>query len=186
MTPLQLRRNEVCAVIASHLRASDKPNWNYIQAQFPDLPSATFWRYVKRARASSPVESGGSDLGARRARQSTLDEPIRPLPPESVAPLEFLEGLRDSMRKLLWTSDRGAYEAEYGRGSPSAALAIDDPPRQTWEGPRVTFGELMPLYEAQVLSRLPSGERQRRSLAFIIERLRKSSPRVRPSCARCL
>jgi integrase len=121
MTPLQARRDEVCGAIAAHIAAIGPINWNQVQARFPDLPPATFWRWVKRVRAG--VSNGMADAGAR---------------PKSIR------------------AGRSGY-----------LLTFSEPLAQA-QGRLLSVGELMVIYDAEVLSSHRSGASARRSLAPIV------------------
>lgn len=46
-------RDELLHAIARHLTENGAGNWTKVSAQFPDVPPATFWRYVRKARAGA-------------------------------------------------------------------------------------------------------------------------------------
>jgi hypothetical protein len=53
MTPLQIRREAVVRVLAEHFATVGACDCGEVQARFPDLPPATFWRYVRRAKRAA-------------------------------------------------------------------------------------------------------------------------------------
>ncbi len=58
------RRQEVIAAIAAHVSAHGERDWVAVQEQFPELPAATFWRYLRAWRSSR-----GPDARLASARQ---------------------------------------------------------------------------------------------------------------------
>ena len=53
----QERRARVIAALKAHIEAWGERDWGRVQRQFPGLPPATFWRYVRLARTPEPRRS---------------------------------------------------------------------------------------------------------------------------------
>ena len=87
MTPLQIRRKEVCQAIGEQIATVGHRNWHVLQARFPGLPSATFWRYrrevvasleddesIKAAASADPHDQIDLDLAPDPVKQAKADE----------------------------------------------------------------------------------------------------------------
>jgi integrase len=175
MPPLQKRRFEVCQAIVEHVATVGRRDWNLVQAKFPDLPPANFWRYrretlarleceatdrerpsepevddespMRKSAAVSPNPSHGAMTDADRARQAKADE--RLFPP--YGPMA-----------ALFTDARNR-----GLASPRAS---PDPLKRP-KIKRTKLADVMVAYDAAVLTKLRTGASRRRSLALVIDPL---------------
>jgi integrase len=133
-----------------------------VRTQFPDLSPATFWRCVKRV-----IEIPEADRYNLARGQRPAAEPLR-------SPLAYhrVPGWSDRERKAAREADRAAASESPWYASTSA---INKPSavRPKSENPIVwpTVGELVPLYEKEVLSKHRRGVGEHRSLLRVCEPL---------------
>jgi hypothetical protein len=163
MTPLQIRREAVVRVIAEHLATVGARDWGDVQAQLPDLPPATFWRYVRRAKRAVragdfvrgpvlEVEPPGDDAASQRATS-----------PEAQASADrAAESMRQALEDLLCAEA----ERRMDKFLPSLLAANA---RWTYTPVRrhITVAELLQLYESSVLSQHRRGKSELRSLSRV-------------------
>jgi integrase len=162
MTPLQLRRLLVGGAIAAHVETVGPHHWAQVQALFPDLPPATFWRYVRQC--------GEGTLGADPDAVNTVHEtpwPDENAPlPEVARPLrlsEMTESQERDIAEFARLADEVRFmslEATRGERRRAAVIAA----RGEWP---TTIEAIASLYDDQVLSEMRTGASQRRSLAPI-------------------
>jgi integrase len=163
MTPLQIRREAVVRVIAEHLATVGARDWGEVQAQLPDLPPATFWRYVRRAKRAAragdfvrgrvlEVEPSGGDAAPQRATSREAQTSA--------------ERTAKSMRQGLEALVYAEAERRMDEFLPSLLAANA---RWTYTPVRrhITVAELLPLYESAVLSQHRRGKSELRSLSRV-------------------
>ena len=143
------RKAEVIAALKEHITEFGERDWGRVLRRFPKISSASFWRYVREARApevdpeAEPfIEPAVAELAAQRPR--SLKASIRAL-----------------QRSAARQRERNAlFEPDYVE-TPHEPLSVK--PEQ--------LGALMERYAAEVLSHLRTGDKQRRSLRRIIDPL---------------
>ena len=143
------RKAEVVAALKEHITEFGERDWGRVLRRFPKISSASFWRYVREARApevdseAEPfIEPAVAELAAQRPR--SLQASIRAL-----------------QRSAARQRERNArFEPDYVE-TPHEPLSVK--PEQ--------LGALMERYAAEVLSHLRTGDKQRRSLRRIIDPL---------------
>lgn len=67
MSDSKARREDVYLAILEHVRRGDSGNWKVVRDRFPEVPAATFWRYVRRARKSTVNEASIAEARKRLA-----------------------------------------------------------------------------------------------------------------------
>jgi integrase len=176
MTPLQSRREQVVAAAAAHLAQAGSRDWKTLRVQFPDVPQATFWRCVRRAKLApkEPAENAVAEEAPPEPR------PVDPrlllrwstalVARRSPIPTDAERAAIDRLR-----SETGRAQAATGGDSPDHD-GCDDARAPRFEG-TITVGELMLEYEDKVLPGLRSGWSQRRSLTYI------AGPLAHKTCA---
>src|SRR5437588_12900667 len=73
------RVEEAKAAIATHLKVVGPHDWEEVQKDFPDIPSSSFWRYVKSVKQNlqhEVVPEKNSDLFTERNRHSAERDPL--------------------------------------------------------------------------------------------------------------
>jgi hypothetical protein len=181
MTPNQWRRYFVCEAIRYHVVVYGPANWQIVQSRFPDLPEATFWRYVAqmraehswptarqlRASASHNDEAGGASVGMIGASSTSpaTESPRRRMTEEEARHYLDFEAPRP-----------GTFLTDVVHGRPPRKIRTGRPRvaglnRLEPEAKTLVVAELMARYDAAVLSRKISGASQRQSLQHIVGRL---------------
>jgi integrase len=176
MTANQSRRHIVCEAIRYHVARHGAANWHVVRSRFPDLPEADFWRWLAELRAehgwptarqlresaSHRSDATGTSGMAGASSASLATEP----PPRQMTEQEARRYLRfEAPRRRTFLAD-----VVYGRpvkiptGRPRVAGSNVLLP----EARMLLVGDLMARYDAEVLSRMKSGDNQRRSLHRIV------------------
>ncbi len=85
----QPRRKEALEAINAHLREVGSRDWEKLEARFPDVPKATFWRWIKQVRDKQSDAPSRQKIQAasKRVRQVVEDvEEVRGMLPATPAP----------------------------------------------------------------------------------------------------
>ena len=164
MQPLEVRRHEVCRAIAIHLRTVGSHSWRKVRSQFPDLAPATFWRCVKHVIELPEADRHNLDRGLRPPA-----EPPRPPRARELRAPGWTDWKRKAAREahMATASETPWYASITASNKPSAVRPISENPIM-WP----TIGELVPLYEREVLSKHRRGASEHRSLLRVCEPLR--------------
>ena len=172
MTPLQMRRRDVCDAIAEHVATVGHRDWKSVLARFPDLSPANFWRW--RREVLTRLECEASD----QTRAESIDND-RPPQSEATPPDQISRGAAESDPSRQTRADE-RLSPPFG---PMAWLSTDAQklrhkappvvfgPFKPRKSQRTTMGELLNQYDAAVLSKLRTGASQRKSLALVLEPL---------------
>src|ERR1700722_17440440 len=167
MTPLQARREEVRAAVTAHLARGGRPNWKIVRTQFPNVSPATFWRCVMSAKAAL---SGAGSTSA----QSPASNPIGEAPADlSASRSDDADAAVFRDFTLIFDPYAGGFVKRYLAEAPAAAGdRTTNPPHDAETVARAveasdprhtTIGQLMAIYDVEVLSPLRTGADMRRS-----------------------